>query len=105
LLPASATVSEAMLLREAGYRIQKFFPAEPSGGVGYLSSLASPLPQVKFCPTGGITQDNATRYLGLGNVIAVGGSWMAPRKLVAAGDWPAIVGLTATAASLRLAIR
>jgi 2-dehydro-3-deoxyphosphogluconate aldolase/(4S)-4-hydroxy-2-oxoglutarate aldolase len=105
LLPASATVSEAMVLREEGYRFQKFFPAEPSGGAAYLSSLASPLPRVKFCPTGGITPDNAAHYLGLPNVIAVGGSWMAPRKLITAGDWPAIVRLAAAAASLRLATR
>src|SRR5207248_759153 len=55
LLPASASPSEAMFLLEHGYRFQKFFPAEPSGGASYLSSLASPLPQVKFCPTGGLT--------------------------------------------------
>ena len=90
LLPASASPSEAMVLAEHGYRLQKFFPAEPSGGAPYLSSLASPLPRVKFCPTGGLTQDNAPGYLELANVMTVGGSWMAPRKLVAEGNWPAI---------------
>src|SRR5437764_1206392 len=68
LLPASASPSEAMLLLEHGYGLQKFFPAEPSGGAAYLASLASPLPQVKFCPTGGLTQDNAPHYLKLANV-------------------------------------
>src|SRR5438874_10773852 len=87
LLPASASPSEAMVLAEHGYRLQKFFPAEPSGGAPYLSSLASPLPRVKFCPTGGLTQDNAPGYLKLANVMTVGGSWMAPRKLVAEGNW------------------
>jgi 2-dehydro-3-deoxyphosphogluconate aldolase / (4S)-4-hydroxy-2-oxoglutarate aldolase len=103
LLPASATASEAMRLLEAGYRLQKFFPAEPSGGTAYLSSLASPLPQVKFCPTGGLVQNNAADYLKLANVIAVGGSWMAPRRLIAEGNWPAITKLALTAASLRAA--
>lgn len=101
LLPASATASEAMQLLEQGYRLQKFFPAEPSGGTSYLAALASPLPQVKFCPTGGLSQDNAPAYLTLANVVTVGGSWMAPRKLVAEGNWPAIVKLARNASSLR----
>jgi 2-dehydro-3-deoxyphosphogluconate aldolase/(4S)-4-hydroxy-2-oxoglutarate aldolase len=103
LLPASATVSEAMLLLEQGYRLQKFFPAEPSGGAAYLASLQSPLPQVKFCPTGGLTHENAPHYLKLANVVTVGGSWMAPRKLVADGNWPAITGLARAASGLKAA--
>ena len=103
LLPASATTSEAMLLLEQGYRFQKFFPAEPSGGAAYLSSLASPLPQVKFCPTGGLTQDNAPSYLKLANVATVGGSWMAPRKLIGDHSWAAITNLAQAAASLKAA--
>lgn len=101
LLPGSATASECMALMERGYRFQKFFPAEPSGGAAYLSSLASPLPQVNFCPTGGITPEKAPTYLKLANVITVGGSWMAPRKLVEARDWAAIEALAREAAGLK----
>jgi 2-dehydro-3-deoxyphosphogluconate aldolase / (4S)-4-hydroxy-2-oxoglutarate aldolase len=101
LLPGGVTASECMALLEWGYTIQKFFPAEPAGGTAYLSSLASPLPQVKFCPTGGITPQSAPNYLKLSNVITIGGSWMAPKNLVAAGDWAAIEKLASTAAALR----
>ena len=76
-------------------------PAEPAGGTAYLSSLASPLPQVRFCPTGGITPESATRYLKLSNVITIGGSWMAPKTLVAAKDWAGIEALARQAASLK----
>ena len=80
----------------AGYRFQKFFPAEPAGGVAYLSSLSQPLPQVSFCPTGGITPaDRHPAYLKLCNVITVGGSWMVPKKLIEAGDWAGIEKLAA----------
>ncbi|MGE0007188.1 MAG: bifunctional 4-hydroxy-2-oxoglutarate aldolase/2-dehydro-3-deoxy-phosphogluconate aldolase [Parvibaculaceae bacterium] len=101
LLPASRSPSEAMVLLEHGYRFQKFFPAEPSGGAAYLSALASPLPQVRFCPTGGITAEIAPSYLRLANVVTVGGSWMAPRSLIAAKDWKAIAKLAAATARLR----
>lgn len=100
LLPGSATASECMALLERGYAYQKFFPAEAAGGTPYLSSLASPLPQVSFCPTGGITLESAPRYLKLGNVITLGGSWMAPKKLVEAKDWTAIEKLAREAAAL-----
>lgn len=100
LLPGGVTASECMNLLERGYRFQKFFPAEPAGGTAYLSSLASPLPQVKFCPTGGITLATAPNYLKLGNVITIGGSWMAPKKLVEAKDWAAIETLAREAARL-----
>jgi 2-dehydro-3-deoxyphosphogluconate aldolase / (4S)-4-hydroxy-2-oxoglutarate aldolase len=100
LLPGSATATECMHLMDRGYRFQKFFPAEPAGGIAYLSSLASPLPQVSFCPTGGITLEAAPRYLKLANVITIGGSWMAPRKLVEAKDWKAIESLARQAAQL-----
>jgi len=103
LLPGSATASECMTLMERGYRFQKFFPAEPSGGAAYLSSLASPLPQVSFCPTGGITLETAPRYLKTANVITVGGSWMATKKLIAAKDWGEIERLAREAAGLRQA--
>jgi 2-dehydro-3-deoxyphosphogluconate aldolase/(4S)-4-hydroxy-2-oxoglutarate aldolase len=101
LLPGAVTASECMNLLEKGYTLQKFFPAEPAGGTSYLSSLASPLPQVKFCPTGGITQETAANYLRLRNVITVGGSWMVPKKLVDAGDWAGIEALARTAAGLK----
>jgi 2-dehydro-3-deoxyphosphogluconate aldolase/(4S)-4-hydroxy-2-oxoglutarate aldolase len=101
LLPGGVTASECMALLEWGYGIQKFFPAEPAGGTAYLSSLASPLPQVRFCPTGGITPESAPSYLKLANVITIGGSWMAPKKLVAAKDWAAIEALARQAASLK----
>lgn len=101
LLPAARSPSETMLLLERGYRLQKFFPAEQSGGAGYLAALASPLPQVKFCPTGGITAEIAPHYLKLANVITIGGSWMAPKGLIAARDWAGVTGLAAAAARLR----
>jgi 2-dehydro-3-deoxyphosphogluconate aldolase/(4S)-4-hydroxy-2-oxoglutarate aldolase len=101
LLPGSATATEVMVLMERGYRFQKFFPAEPAGGTPYLASLAAPLPQVSFCPTGGITEESAPRYLKVANVITVGGSWMAPRKLVTAKDWAGIETLARRAARLR----
>ena len=101
LLPGGVTASECMSLLERGYRFQKFFPAEPAGGVAYLSSLASPLPQISFCPTGGIMFESAPRYLRLANVITVGGSWMVPKKLIEAGDWLGIEALAREAAGLQ----
>jgi 2-dehydro-3-deoxyphosphogluconate aldolase / (4S)-4-hydroxy-2-oxoglutarate aldolase len=101
LLPGGVTASECMALLEWGYTIQKFFPAEPAGGSAYLASLASPLPHIKFCPTGGITPELAAKYLKLSNVITIGGSWMAPKSLVAAGDWAGIEKLAREASQLR----
>lgn len=101
LLPGGVTASECMALLEWGYAIQKFFPAEPAGGTAYLSSLASPLPQIRFCPTGGITPEKAVAYLKLPNVITIGGSWMAPKRMIEARDWAAIETLAREAAGLR----
>jgi len=101
LLPGSATATECMHLMDRGYRFQKFFPAEPAGGLAYLASLAQPLPQVSFCPTGGITLESAPRYLKLANVITVGGSWMVPKNLVEARDWKGIEALARQAAQLK----
>lgn len=98
LLPGAATVSEVMRLRERGYRHLKFFPAEAAGGAKFLSSLASVIQDVKFCPTGGVTPDNAPKYLALPNVLCVGGSWMVPKDRVKAGDWAGITALAAAAA-------
>ena len=100
LLPGAATVSEMMALLERGYRCMKFFPAEPAGGVAYLRSIASPLPEARFCPTGGITVERAPAYLALPNVLAVGGSWVAPADAVKSGDWERITGLAREAAAL-----
>jgi 2-dehydro-3-deoxyphosphogluconate aldolase / (4S)-4-hydroxy-2-oxoglutarate aldolase len=101
LLPGGVTASECMNLLDHGYAFQKFFPAEPAGGAAYLSSLAQPLPQILFCPTGGITAESAPRYLKLSNVITLGGSWMAPKKLVAEQDWAGIEKLAREAAALK----
>jgi 2-dehydro-3-deoxyphosphogluconate aldolase / (4S)-4-hydroxy-2-oxoglutarate aldolase len=103
LLPGGVTASEVMALLEWGYRFQKFFPAEPAGGTAALSSLASPIPQVKFCPTGGITPALAPSYLKLSNVVTLGGSWMAPKSLVASGDWSGIEKLAREATALKSA--
>lgn len=101
LLPGVATASEAMRAMERGHRLLKFFPAEAAGGAAMLAALAGPLPMLRFCPTGGIGPDNAADYLRLGNVACIGGSWVAPRALVTAGDWEGIRRLAAAAAALR----
>ena len=100
LLPGAATASEAMSLLEKGYDMLKFFPAEAAGGAAMLKSLGGPLPQISFCPTGGVSPENAPRYLSLPNVLCAGGSWVAPRDLVEAGDWDAIEALAREAATL-----
>lgn len=100
-LPGTATVSEALAVLEAGFTEMKFFPAEASGGAAYLSSIASPLPAARFCPTGGITAASAASYLALPNVGCVGGSWLTPRDALAAGDWARVSSLAAEAAALR----
>ena len=101
LLPGAATASEVMALLEKGYTVQKYFPAEQAGGAAYLKSIGSPIPQVKFCPTGGISLKNARDYLSLSNILCVGGSWVAPKDAMARGDWTAITRLAAEAAALR----
>ena len=101
LLPGAASASEAMVLLENGYVLQKFFPAEQAGGTAFLASLASPLPQIKFCPTGGITPALAPSYLKLGNVITIGGSWMTTPVLVNEGRWDIIEKLAREAAEMR----
>lgn len=100
LLPGAATASEIMALLERGYTVQKFFPAEQAGGAAYLRSIGAPLPQVRFCPTGSISLQRAPDYLGLDNVLCVGGSWVAPKAALARGDWSAITALAAEAAAL-----
>lgn len=100
-LPGTSTVSEVLRLRELGVRELKFFPAEAAGGAPYLKSLASPVPDVRFCPTGGITPATAPAYLALPNVACVGGSWMLPPDAIATRDWPRVESLTRQAATLR----
>ena len=101
-LPGAVTASEAMALSDLGYRVLKFFPAEAAGGVAALKALAAPLPGIAFCPTGGIDAGNAQSYLALPNVPAIGGSWVAPAKLAAAGDFAAISALAREAARLKV---
>jgi 2-dehydro-3-deoxyphosphogluconate aldolase / (4S)-4-hydroxy-2-oxoglutarate aldolase len=101
LLPGAATATEVMVLLEKGFTVQKFFPAEASGGVPALKAIGAPIPQVMFCPTGGISLKNARDYLSLPNVICAGGSWVAPKEAMQRGDWAAITTLAAEAAALR----
>ena len=100
LLPGAASASEAMALIEQGYDMAKFFPAEAAGGRPFLKSLASPLPQITFCPTGGITSETAHEYLSLPNVLCVGGSWVAPKSMMDQRDWSGIEALARAAAAL-----
>lgn len=100
LLPGAATASEVMALWEQGYDMLKFFPAEAAGGAPALKAIGAPIPQVSFCPTGGITPENAASYLALPNVICAGGSWVAPKDKIANGDWAGITALAAAAAAL-----
>ncbi|MFN2307585.1 MAG: bifunctional 4-hydroxy-2-oxoglutarate aldolase/2-dehydro-3-deoxy-phosphogluconate aldolase [Paracoccaceae bacterium] len=99
LLPGAATASEAMRLLERGYTVQKFFPAEANGGAAALKAIGAPIPQVRFCPTGGVSLSNAPDYLKLSNTLCVGGSWVAPSDAVASGDWDRIEALAAEAMS------
>jgi 2-dehydro-3-deoxyphosphogluconate aldolase/(4S)-4-hydroxy-2-oxoglutarate aldolase len=100
LLPGAATASEAMQLLARGYDMLKFFPAEASGGAPALKAIGAPLPQISFCPTGGVNSGNAASYLNLANVVCAGGSWVAPKTMVAAGEWDKIEMLAREAAQL-----
>ena len=100
-LPAVATPSEVMKGLAAGYRFFKFFPAEAAGGIPMLKSFAGPFPEVRFCPTGGITQSTVRSYLELPNVLCAGGTWLSPAEALAARDWARIEALAATAAASR----
>jgi 2-dehydro-3-deoxyphosphogluconate aldolase/(4S)-4-hydroxy-2-oxoglutarate aldolase len=93
VLPGVGTVSEIIAASERGYSALKFFPAESSGGSGFLRAIAGPLPEVRFCPTGGIDPSNAMSYLALPNVLCVGGSWLTPTSAVKQRDWGLIEGL------------
>jgi len=100
-IPAIATASELMAAMAAGFSVCKFFPAAQAGGVEALKSLAGPFPHARFCPTGGIDAASAPAYLALPSVVCVGGSWIAPRAAIAAGDFTTIERLARAAAALR----
>lgn len=100
MLPGVATVSEAMRWAEDGYRTFKFFPAGPAGGVAMLKAWQAPLPDLSFCPTGGVSLETASDYLALANVVCVGGSWVVPADALAAGDWARVEALAREAAAL-----
>jgi 2-dehydro-3-deoxyphosphogluconate aldolase/(4S)-4-hydroxy-2-oxoglutarate aldolase len=101
LLPGVMTPSEVLSAREAGFRQLKLFPAVPAGGVGMLNAIAGPLPDMLFCPTGGISQGTAAQFLACKNVVCVGGSWLTPKDAMVAGDWNKITELAKAAAALR----
>lgn len=101
LLPGVMTPSEVMRAREAGFRQLKLFPAVPAGGVGMLNAIAGPLPDVTFCPTGGISVATAPQFLACKNVACVGGSWLTPKDAMQAGDWNKITELAKAASALR----
>ena len=100
LLAGAATATEAMRLLERGYDMLKFFPAEASGGAPALKAIGAPLPQISFCPTGGVSPQNAVSYLSLPNVVCAGGSWVAPADLVQSEDWAGIEALAKEASKL-----
>jgi 2-dehydro-3-deoxyphosphogluconate aldolase/(4S)-4-hydroxy-2-oxoglutarate aldolase len=102
LLPGVMTPSEVMAAREAGFRHLKLFPAVPAGGIGMLNAIAGPLPDMLFCPTGGISLETAPQFLACKNVVCVGGSWLTPKDALQAGDWHRITSLAAAAAALRV---
>ncbi|AKR57038.1 keto-deoxy-phosphogluconate aldolase [Devosia sp. H5989] len=101
LLPGIGTPTEAMTASERGYSFLKFFPAEAMGGAPVLKAFASPLPDITFCPTGGIDVEKARTYLALPNVICVGGSWIMPQDAIASGDFKRIETLAREAAALK----
>ena len=102
-VPAVQTASELMNVMAAGFTVAKFFPAAQAGGVEALKAFAGPFPGMRFCPTGGVDAQSALSYLALPNVICVGGSWIAPRGAIEAGDFGKIEQLARAASALRAA--
>lgn len=100
VLPGAGTVTEMMRLRDLGITLQKFFPAEASGGTAFLRAVGGPLPELQFCPTGGISALNGAEYVALPNVACVGGSWLTPEDAVTSGDWSRIERLAREASAL-----
>ncbi len=90
VLLGAANPSDVVNILDHGQTLMKFFPAEPAGGLAYLKALAGPFPQAQFCPTGGIAEDQVDQYRALANVPFVGGSWVAPKSVIAAKDWTTI---------------
>jgi 2-dehydro-3-deoxyphosphogluconate aldolase/(4S)-4-hydroxy-2-oxoglutarate aldolase len=101
LLPGVMTPSEVMAAREAGFAELKLFPAVPAGGIGMLNAIAGPFPDVTFCPTGGVSPENAAGFLACKNVACVGGSWLTPREALHSRDWARITSLASAASRLR----
>jgi 2-dehydro-3-deoxyphosphogluconate aldolase/(4S)-4-hydroxy-2-oxoglutarate aldolase len=101
LLPGVMTPTELIAARNAGFSVLKLFPAEQAGGIGMLRALGAPFPDVLFCPTGGISRDTAPDFLALPNVVCVGGSWVAPKAMLEAGDWAGVEALARDAAALK----
>jgi len=101
LLPGVMTPSDVINALAAGHSAMKLFPAAQAGGIGMLKAMAGPFPQVRFCPTGGISAASAPEFLALPNVACVGGSWLTPADRVRASDWAAITELARSAAALR----
>jgi 2-dehydro-3-deoxyphosphogluconate aldolase/(4S)-4-hydroxy-2-oxoglutarate aldolase len=101
LLPGVMTPSEVMAARELGFRQLKLFPAVPAGGIGMLNAIAGPLPDITFCPTGGISIETAAQFLACKNVACIGGSWLTPQDAMQSGDWGRITALAAAASALR----
>lgn len=99
-LPGTATASDIMRALDQGFAYAKFFPAESSGGVAALKSLSGPFPQMRFCPTGGLTEQNLRSYTSLPNVFTAGGSWMVPKDKLAAKDWAGIEALARRAVEI-----
>jgi 2-dehydro-3-deoxyphosphogluconate aldolase/(4S)-4-hydroxy-2-oxoglutarate aldolase len=93
LLPGVATASEILVALDHGCEVVKFFPAVPAGGIAAVKALRGPFPTLRFCPTGGINEDNAAEWLAVPGVVAVGGSWLAPDARIKARDWPAITAI------------
>ncbi|RCU51024.1 keto-hydroxyglutarate-aldolase/keto-deoxy-phosphogluconate aldolase [Corallincola holothuriorum] len=100
LIPGVSTPSEVMRAQQYGFNLLKFFPAAQAGGVGMLKAFAGPFGNLKFCPTGGISEANAADYLALDNVVCVGGSWVCPNAMVEAGDWQGITDLAKATSQL-----
>jgi 2-dehydro-3-deoxyphosphogluconate aldolase/(4S)-4-hydroxy-2-oxoglutarate aldolase len=100
-IPGAVTASEILKLLDLGYTLQKFFPAELSGGVPFLKAVGAPIPEVRFMPTGGVTPANAIDYLSLANVACIGGSWIAPSGLLQEKNFDVVARLAGEAAKLR----
>lgn len=105
VVPGAATPTELLSLMARGFRVCKLFPASAVGGLAMLKGLAGPLAELKICPTGGITEDNAAEYLSQPNVVCIGGSWMVPKTWLEAGEWELVTRSSARAAAIVAKVR